>query len=356
MSKTRPIALPAGDVTVAWEPSLDEAAWSDLAARVPPCLRFMAHGWWQAWGETMLPYDRWRGPLRLAVARDGRGVAQAALPVARQMMLSLPVLSLAGNYKPFRSWLIAEDAPGETAAGLVDFFAGEAGAKALRLGPMKSDMAETRLLLDAFRAAGWRFCRIGQGTEFLLDVPATFDAYKAIVGTKKFQRIRYKKNRLSREGVVRVERFRGAQLEAWRRAIADAAKVEQASWLGRLGGDPNYADPRMASMWQRYFGHEQASAASSIWILYLDDRPISFNATLDSGDCRFLMALAYDEGFKGFSPGKIVALDSIVSAFDDGIRTFNMGQGATGYKAEWGADREEHLEDWLVLPPTPSGR
>ena len=33
-----------------------------------------------------------------------------------------------------------------------------------------------------------------------------------------------------------------------------------------------------------------------------------------------------------------------------------MGQGDSGYKAEWGAERIGYLDDWIILPPTASGR
>jgi len=343
-------------VTVAFEETLDAATWSDLASRVRPALRFLAYGWWQAWADAMLPYDSWRGPFRYVVARDDQGVVQAVLPLAEQIMGGLSVLSLAGNYKPFRSSLIAETAPLETAEALVRFLGEEARPRAFRFGPVQAGAPEARALIEAFTAAGWHFCRMSRGVEFLMDIEGDLDAYRRRIGAKKFQRIRYKKNRLAKQGDLRIERYQGGTADLWQRAIADAAMIERASWLTSQGGDPTYDDQGMTSFWQGYFSGEQARAASSLWIVYLDDRPISFNAVLDSGDHRYLMALAYDQAFKERSPGKILFLDSMVTNFEDGIGCYNMGQGDSGYKAEWGAERTGFLDDWLILPPTASGR
>ena len=40
----------------------------------------------------------------------------------------------------------------------------------------------------------------------------------------------------------------------------------------------------------------------------------------------------------------------MTTAFEEGIGCYNMGQGDSGYKAEWGAARIGHLDDWLILP------
>ncbi|MGI9499883.1 MAG: GNAT family N-acetyltransferase [Geminicoccaceae bacterium] len=356
MFKTTGRANPPTDVTVAWESSLDDQEWSDLAARVRPRLRFLAYGWWQAWGETMLPHGNWRGPLRFAVARNGGGMIQAVLPVAKQVMLGLPVLSLAGNYKPFRSWLIAGDAPKETAACLVDFITDDADAKAFRLGPVKRSQIEIEVLRRAFDDAGWRFCPVTRGENHLIDLPEDLTGYRKMVAPRKFQRTDYQRRRMGREGQVRIACHRGLGLDAWRQVIAESALVEQASWLLGQGGDLAYADPKSAAFWQRYLTSASASQAKSVWIIYVDDRPVSFNATLDSGDCRYGLSSHFDEAFKAYSPGKMVYLDAITDCFDRGVKVFSLGQGDGGFKAHYGANRVEPLADWLALPPTAAGR
>ncbi|MGI9501675.1 MAG: GNAT family N-acetyltransferase [Geminicoccaceae bacterium] len=356
MLDPRPLQPEATGLRVAIEGGLDAAEWADLEGRVRPALRFLTAGWWQAWADALLPYDSWRGPLRYLVARDHLGMVQAVLPLAEQMMAGLSVLSLAGNYKPFRTLLIAETAPEDTADALARFLTDDLKPRAFRLGPVQADAPEVLAFIQALENAGWHFCRMHRGTEFLMDLEGDLEAYRAAVGTKKFQRIRYKKNRLAKQGALRIERFQGQSSERWSEVITDAAQIESASWLRQDGGDPTFDEPALAAFWEAYLGDARASAAASIWVLYLDDRPISFNAILDAGDHRYLMALAYDQAWRERSPGKILFLDSMTTAFEEGIGCYNMGQGDSGYKAEWGAARIGHLDDWLILPPTASGR
>ena len=356
MLDPRPVQPRASGFHVAIEGGLDVAEWADLEGRVRPALRFLTAGWWQAWADALLPYDSWQGPLRYLVARDHQGVVQAVLPLAEQVMAGLSVLSLAGNYKPFRTLLIAETAPADTADALARFITDDLKPRAFRLGPVQADAPEILAFNRALVTAGWHFCRMHRGTEFLMDLEGDLETYRTAVGPKKFQRIRYKKNRLAKQGALRVERYRNEPPDRWRQAIADAALIEQASWLRKDGGDPTYDEPGLAAFWQAYLGDPRASAVSSIWVLYLDDRPISFNAILDAGDHRYLMALAYDQAWRERSPGKILFLDSMTTAFEEGIACYNMGQGDSGYKAEWGADRIGYLDDWIILPPTAAGR
>lgn len=356
MLNPRPLEPQASDLRIAFEGRLDAADWVDLERRVRPALRFLTAGWWQAWADALLPYDSWRGPLRYLVARDHLGIVQAVLPLAEQVMAGLSVLSLAGNYKPFRTFLLAETAPDGTVDALARFLTEDARPKAFRLGPVQADAPEILAFNQALENAGWHFCRMHRGTEFLMDLEGDLETYRAEVGTKKFQRIRYKRNRLAKQGVLRIERFRRELAERWRHVIADAALVESASWLRQDGGDPTFDEPGLAAFWQAYLSDDRASAATSIWVVYLDDRPISFNAILDSGDHRYLMALAYDQAWRERSPGKILFLDSMTTAFEEGIGCYNMGQGDSGYKAEWGAERIGHLDDWIILPPTAAGR
>lgn len=344
------------DVTVAFEPSIDEAAWAAFVARVSPSLRFLAHGWWQAWADAMLPHGNWRGPLRLTVVRDRNGAVQAVLPSAEQVMLGLSALSLAGNYKPFRSWLIAEDAPEGTAAALVGFYR-QTGIRAFRMGPVIASQPAIRSLKEAFAAAGWQHCLIHQGTDYLIELPADVEAWQASLAPGKFKRIRTNLNRLKKQGEVRIEHRSGLDAAGWQAALADAATVERASWLTSVDdGDFNYADPAMAAFWHAYLAHPAASQATHLWLLYLDDRPISFTVTIDSGDHSYNICGLYDQAIKKGSPGTIIDREAFVDSFAKGIRVIDLGQGDSGYKANWGAATHEPIEDWIAFPPTAAGR
>jgi len=343
-------------LTVTIDETLDAATWSDLALRVRPEVRFLAYGWWQAWADAMLPYDSWRGSFRLLVVRDARGVVQAVLPLAAQMMAGISVLSLAGSYEPFRSPLIAATMPSETVEALVRFLTDEFQPKALRFGPVQADAPEIQSLKAALTAAGWRFCLMNRGDSHLIDLPADPAAYQGTVSKKQRQAIAYQRRRLAREGGVRILRHRGLKPSAWEPVIDQLGKIERASWLASKGGDLTYAAPKSAAFWRRYLSHEAASRALSVWVMSIDDKPVSFNVALDSDGYRYGLFSHYDEALKSYSPGHIVGMDTITSCFDDDIRHFNLGRGDSGSKARFGVNRTQPLEDWMAMPPTAAGR
>lgn len=356
MLNPTPSPAPDDGVTVAFETDLDPAVWSDLADRVPAHLRFLAHGWWRAWGDAMLPHGNWRGPLRLAVARDRDGVVQAVLPLAEQTMAGLAVLSLAGNYKPFRCWLLADGAPPATAACVVGFLR-KSGARALRMGPVVSDEPSIRTLKQALDEAGWRYLPYHRGVNYLIDMPADVDAYQAMLAPRKFKRIRANLNRLAKQGEVRIERRSGLDAVGWRAAIDDAAAVERASWLSRAeDADYNFAEPAMAAFWRGWLARPEGSRSTHLWLVYVDDRPVSFTLTFDSGDHRYNLCGLYDQDFAKGSPGAVIDKEAIVDSFDHGIRVYDLGQGDSGYKANWGATVEQPIEDGIAFPPSAAGR
>lgn len=343
-------------LSVTLEDALDDADWSDLEGRLRPEIRFLAAGWWQAWAKALLPHGNWRGPLRLLVARDHQGVVQAVLPLAEQIMAGITVQSLAGGYTPFRTLLIAETAPDDTAEALVAFLAEEIKPKAFRFGPVEANRPEIKALIKALKARGWHFCLVNRGDNHLLDLPADHDSYEATVSKKQRQRMTALRRRLDGEGKIRIRRYSGLDPLAWNAVFDQLALIERASWLASTGGDFTYADPRQAAFWRHYVSDEAAAHALSVWVMSIDDRPISFNVALDSGPCRYGLFCHYDETLKRFAPGHAVSREVILSCFLDGAKSFNLGRGDSGNKARFGANRTEPMEDWMTMPPTAAGR
>ncbi|MGI9501674.1 MAG: GNAT family N-acetyltransferase [Geminicoccaceae bacterium] len=347
---------PAAALSVTLEDALDDADWSDLEGRLRPEIRFLAAGWWQAWAKALLPHGNWRGPLRLLVARDHQGVVQAVLPLAEQIMAGITVQSLAGGYAPFRTLLIAETAPDDTAEALVAFLAEEIKPKAFRFGPVEANRPEIRALIKALKTKGWHFCLINSGEDHLLDLPDDLESYEATVPKKQRQRMNALRRRLDDQGEVQLRRYRGLEPAEWNRIFDQLALVERASWLASKGGDFTYADPGQAAFWRHYISDEAAAKALSVWVMSINDQPISFNVALDSGPCRYGLFCHYDEALKSFAPGNIVNRETIVTSFEDGLGHLNLGRGDSGNKARFGANRTEALEDWMTMPPTAAGR
>ncbi|NJO38644.1 MAG: GNAT family N-acetyltransferase [Rhizobiales bacterium] len=212
-------------------------------------------------------------------------------------------------------------------------------------------------LKEAFAAAGWRHCLINRATNYLIELPADLETYQASLAPGKFKRIRANLNRLKKQGEVRIDCRSGLEAEGWRATIADAALIEQASWLASTeDADFNFADPAMAAFWQAYLAHPEASRAMDFWLLHVDDRPVSFTIMLNSGDRRYNIVGLYDQAFAKASPGAVIDREAYVDSIAKGARTIDLGQGDSGYKANWGAAIEEPVEDWIAFPPGAAGR
>lgn len=340
---------------VNWESSLSTAEWADLSRVIPSRLRFMTDGWWEAWSRAMLPYQNWHGPMRYAVVRIESDQVVGVLPCAWQQFARVNVLSLGGYYQPLRSILLDKSGEREITEALVQFLSSDRSVMAFRMGPIEMDKSEAISLKTTFEENGWSLYRLKRSTTFVAELPPTIDEFKERVSRKKFKRLQYYRNRLSKRGEVRIEKYSGLDQAGWAVVLSELATVESASWVGTSGGNTRYADPKSRRFWGCLTASKANSDAMCAWVLYLDDSPVSFATAIDSEECRYMIANAYDPVVKDFSTGSILYGEIFSDSFESQKKVVHIGEGDSGYKSTWGVNVTPAFEDWIAFRPGPLG-
>ena len=312
--------------------------------------------WWQAWAAAYLDQERWRGPLRTVVVRDGAGTIAGALPLATLRVAGYRLTACAGFYQPYRTVLVARDQVREAGVALADAVAQLEPAPGLRLAGCGDPDAGVQALLRRLREHGWAIYEEPTGSAYTAPLPATVEELEARLGHHLLHNVRYYERKMQRDGRVEHRLFHDAAPDAWARAVADLAAIEERSWMGVRGGDPRFAGAANARFWGTLLADRDASRAAHAFILYFDRRPVSFVFALDSGATRFVIANQYDESMHAYRTGSILYRRLFVDAIEKRRTLVHLGRGDTGYKAHWGAEPTRAMRDYVACRPTLSGR
>ena len=334
-----------------WEEDLSVGDRESLSAAVDPGLRFFTFGWLESWATTMLPYRKWTGPFRFAVARDDEGSVYAALGCAWQHVAGLKVLSLGGYFHPLRGLLVSREGYADAAQSLAQLLHSDSSVRAFRVGPVESDRPEFASMAQALTELGWRRYSLMKASNFAVDLPHSYDDFASNVGKSIFKRVAYVRRKIERKGTVRIERYQCESAAEWEKVFVDLKKIESRSWTGTSHADTRYIEPESLEFWRSYVANPDARSTMVVWIMYLDDEPVSFTAVLDSKPVRYLITTAYDPAVRKFSTGTILFNEMFADAIELGIRTLNLGLGDSGYKTKWGANRLIPAEDVIFFKP-----
>ena len=347
---------PEACAPVAWSAEFATPSPSELRGlreRMPEDWGFIASEWPEAWGKTYLPYQRWRGPYRCLTIRDRGGSVTGVLPLATMAFGPIKFTTLAGYYQPYRGIAVVADPllMQSTCKKMVEVLAADLTFRAaLRMGPISADDMNVAALLSTLCASGWRVGRRATGQTFTIDLPPLAEFTKACKGIIK--KVTYYQRRLRTQANLIIKEFTSLDQESWVRVLADVEAVEKNSWVFKDRGLTKFSGANDRQFWLRVLSDAYLSSVIAIWIMYVDDKPVSFSLNLNVGRTKHIVANSHDDAFAVHSPGHIVAYHVLVNAIERGITCVDWGQGDdSGYKQRWLAKPSSIVHDVVALPP-----
>ncbi|MGZ8204000.1 MAG: GNAT family N-acetyltransferase [Burkholderiales bacterium] len=336
-------------------PSDDE--WQTITDALPPHSRFATAAWIRAWGESFLPYQDWKPPLRYVTVRSGAGRLLAFFPFATQRKFAISVAALGGFYWPFRCALIAEDCAPDVFEALASGFTRFASLRVLRYGPVPEGNPGIEGLNAALEMSGWRVHRSVLGETHSVDLPHEWDEFERGLGKSLRSNSKYYERKMRRDGALEIVCHRGGTGARWLQPLRDVAAIERKSWQMTSGGKPRFCGEAQQTFWSTLFADPRFESVARVWLMYFNGEPVSFCFCLDSGDTRHIVANCYAEHVHRYSTGTILYRHVLRDAIEGGtIRRVNMGLGDPGYKSRWGALPSFRLVDWTAFRPGPRGR
>jgi hypothetical protein len=338
------------DLTEADDSFLTE--WRDLLARADADQQLFGPEWYTVWSSTWGRTGRWTGRLQAITVRDQDSVLQGLLSISSLKVGPMTVRACAGNSVPWRPIVAAagmEDVVGQQVGR---FLAGRSWP-VMQLGPLlRSDPASLGLI-ETLRERGVFVQRRDARLQATLHMPDTWDEYRQeVIGAKAYRKIGYYERRTEKAGRMEIRHFRQPS-EADAEALYEALDtIEAASWMAtRSDAVARFTNPDLRHFWTRLTCEYLApNDLTDSWVMYLDDRPVSFCFTLTSGTVRFVVANNYDQAVSDHRTGSTLYRYMLQEGFDRGIRRFEFGDGNINYKSLWGAAYGDSCDTYAVVP------
>jgi len=296
-----------------------------------------------AWEQAYLPGNGWRGPL--AVVRAGG----AEVAFARKRAGKLHLWALGGYYWPWRGVAVEPGAGEQALDGLAAELTKRPCGPVLRMGPLIDGDTDTQRFVSLLRERGWRGLKQESGQVFELTLPASMEALQAQVSASLWKNIAYLRRRLNKQGAVTAERHRLTAEQA-APLLQRAALVEQTSWVAQRDKEVKLVGAQNQAYWSQ-LARGEGGPDVVLWLLSCGERDIAFSLHLEHGQTMCIVANGYDEEWKASSPGSLLSLDIFQEAIGRGVRLVDWGQGDSGYKQRWGAQRGARMMDLILFRP-----
>jgi CelD/BcsL family acetyltransferase involved in cellulose biosynthesis len=305
--------------------------WHALAARTPGATLFDGPGWHLAWWRA---FGHGASLHVLAARRGGELVAIAPLALRVERSHGVPVRWLG----PFRNrhtlrsdWLLG-DVPRTALAAMLARLRGEAARWDVLLlenvpddAPLVSGL-ETAARIAGLDAESWQS---GRQLRFL-PIAGGFGEYLHARSSNFRWQTKKSWKRLAARGAVEIEHF--VESSAIHARLADVFALESRAWQGRDADSALRADDRA---FQRALLEELAPDASGeLWLLRCGDRLVAALTLLGGPQQLHVFTTYYDEDFADASPGTLLQLEMLRSAWERGVAEIDF-HGDTPAFARW---------------------
>lgn len=325
-----------------------------VASDLPAGSGFLNLDWYAAWEECYLPIDNPGTPVQCIALSDTEDRTIGVCPFFIKSYFGLRLLSVAGYYYPFRSFIVAKNSVAKCTKGLVEAIHKKSMASIVRFGPAEEDNPVTRNLFSTFMAQGWKCYQQDRGEQYFINLPQEFAQYKNTLSKKMLGNLRRDTNKLAKIGSIEYKKFNNLQNNEWVSVIDDCSAIEGNSWLDKSSQGKMRIYGKEA-FWKRLLENRSTSKNISIWVMYLDNKPISYNVAIDADGYRYGVSSQYDASYRKYSVGLAMHFHVIEDAINAGIKIFNMGDGDSGYKQRWGATAGTRLVDYIYFKPNVLG-
>lgn len=325
-------------VTTQAATSIDPDTWNEVLQTLSPEQQFLSHHWYDVWSRTYAANDDEMQPVVYSspvTTDDPPKEKDNLFPCVIRSRSGIKVLSMAGYYYPFRTFLCHPDAK----EAAIDQFAEQvhksSGATILHVGPLQVNDQINGTLQATFRKKHWLAYEVSAGAQQVVNLPATLEEFRSALSRSLRKNHDRRKRSLESMGAFDITHYNNCSTEVWNDVIDRCADVEAKSWLATDGDGKTRVYGR-EDFWKNYAAHKDGSKRLSIWLATLDGKPLSYSLAVDSGACRYSISGQYDEEYKKHGVGIIADMSMFAQAIEAGMKEVNMGDGESDYKRRWG--------------------
>jgi CelD/BcsL family acetyltransferase involved in cellulose biosynthesis len=317
-----------------------QSDWDRLYRRCACRSIFLSHAWFDAaWQWCRMHKELYI----LCCERDGQLVG--VLPLARQRSAGvMPRKTLEFLAVPDTQrcdLLVADEDAGPVAAAFAEELAQrQADWDMLDLRALASRASALTALAAALRDRGF-ICDVQSATaNAWVALDSRWETYYATRSRRLKKALNLAANKLARAGVVNAVWLGPGTGDAADvgRALDAIIRISGNSWKTRTGNSLDNSGPQ--SFIRRLTQHAHQNGWLSIWMLTLDDVPISMEYQLVADGDVYALRSDFEVSRESLSPGSHLARRMLEGLFARGLKRYYMGPGDNAYKYRWA----EHAE------------
>lgn len=326
--------------------NVEKHIWSTIYENGPEDCSLFRESWYDAWSilNDEVNYTTF----------TNKSNQHAIFPYFIKKIGPFNFASLAGNYFP-RKGLPYSGFNDEIIDDFVSFLDQLPDVSGCQFGPVKKDDPFVSKLVAKLRAKKWKLMLTSTGFDHGMDVPATVEDYMGSISKSRRKKAAYYLRRLEKVGDVNIKHHKSLNERDWQNVFTDLETVENKAWVSD-GGDPHFIGPQRQSYWNQLAEDQWYREALNAWVIYLDDKPISYVAAIDIGHERFVLSSSFNKDYSDFRTGSILEIEMMRTTIEQAKVTFmNNGMGDSGYKSAWGNEEFQELCEIVAFPPTLKG-
>ena len=314
--------------------------------------------WYDAWQKYIQEDNNWEGNLRYELI-EGNDENYAIIPYAYQTVGPFQFASLAGSFFPHRGFPNTGAKPDliRNTVSKLSSILRVSGLRisGFRMGPVDQDDQFIGELLEELKRKKWKIISKGIGHHFGVELLSNKDDFLASVSNKRKSKIRRCWKAMERDGKVELKHYNEISAEKWDKIFKEIEIIEKNSWVATKG-EPKFIGSANQSFWNSLVIDEWYRRSLNVWILYFNDKPVSYSMEMDTENTRYGLCTSYDKDVAKYGTGVMMRIEIIGQAIESGKKILNEGLGDSGYKSSWGSKKIATLVDLIVFPPTLKGR
>lgn len=330
---------------------INNSAWKYLADQVSPEYQFLDKNWYSSWESKYLQFEHPASYVKYISILDINDKLQGAYPYTVVTKFGFKILSAAGFYYPFRTILHSSKLTLSCANAFVETVHFKIKENIVRIGPAEIDQPINQLVKSKFKDLRWRCHEINRGTQQVITLPSCVEEFKQSLSKDLSKNLKRRLKKLHEIGEVTIEKFNNCSSSKWAQLIDDCSEIESQSWLFSSADGKTRIKGKEA-FWKNYLESKAAQRCVNIWLVKLNNYPISFTLAIDSGLNRYSISGQYNAQFKKYGIGLLVDYEMLQDSIHMGIKAVNLGDGDAKYKDRWGAKPGSKLVDYVYFRPS----
>lgn len=315
--------------------------WNRLAINHQSIYPFISFEWFDLWFKSFLKH----ASLHIYVLSDKDSI-RAILPLIKYKAIPGTIIKLAVNDHTNKIEIISDN---NDLPGYVETFMGEMlneNAFMLYLEDLLAESESSTLILDflARNHGMYLYEKRAIRESVFINTDIGWESLRLKLSKKFKKNINNQKNRLAKEGELQFVKFTNP--ENLPVALNCIEKISSRSWQGE-NGTGLFSRQDTAQFYKGLAEFASRAGWLSIWILYLNDKPLAYEYHLTAGSIEYALKSEYDKEFSDLSPGSVLDAHVVEEVSEGFTKRYDLLGYKEIYKTRWSNTTDKYIRIYL---------